>query len=120
MLCSKCKKKKESEAFSFKSKKKNRRHTMCKSCHSEYRRNHYLQNKKKYITKALKWNKNQGKILSRFLFEKLSKSKCVDCGERDILVLEFEHTDDKRLGIAQMYQGRYSLKAVKHELKNVL
>jgi hypothetical protein len=117
MRCNKCHREKELSDFSYKNQEKGVRKKICKQCHSLYRRQHYLQNKEKYIAKALKWNKEQGKILSQFLFNTLSQSQCVDCGEKDILVLEFDHISGKTLGISEMYKNRYSLVAVKNELE---
>jgi 5-methylcytosine-specific restriction endonuclease McrA len=103
--------------FSIKNREKLRWHVVCKACYSAYRRRHYIQNKSKYIAKAHVWNKKQGKVLANYLFEKLTQSECVDCGEKDILVLEFDHISNKKLGIAQMYRNRFSLAALEEELK---
>jgi len=74
-------------------------------------------NREKYLAKARSWNKKQGKILSSYLFKRLTQAKCIDCGETDIIVLEFDHLHDKKLDISAMYQDRYSLFALKQELK---
>lgn len=116
MICSKCLVEKDIESFSFKQKDRQIRKRICKHCHASYRRKHYLQNKAKYIKKAHEWNKKQAEILSRYLFERLSKSQCIDCGEKDIIVLDFDHLDNKLFGIAEMYKNRYSLEAIKEEL----
>ena len=117
MPCNKCHKEKGPEDFSFKNKEKNLRKKICKDCHSLYRKQHYLQNKKKYIAKAHKWNKKQKEILGKYLFDILSESKCIDCREKDIIVLDFDHVTNKRFGIAEMYRNCYSLKAVEDEIK---
>ncbi len=116
MLCNKCQKYKYITEFSFKDKKKNIRKKICKDCHSLYRKEHYLQNKDKYIAKARNWNRKQKEILSKYLFDRLSKSQCIDCNEKDILVLEFDHLQNKKLGIAEMYKNRYSLQKVEEEI----
>ena len=120
MLCNKCYKEKESENFSFKNKEKNVKKKICKDCHSLYRKQHYLQNKDKYIEKAQKWNKKQKEILGEYIFHVLSESKCADCNEKDIIVLDFDHLNDKRFGIAEMYKNSYSLTAVKEEIKKCI
>lgn len=117
MICSTCHKDLALKNFSFKNKTKQILKRICKKCHADYRRQHYLKNKQKYLEKARRWNKKQGEILRVYLYQRLSKSKCVDCGEDDVLVLEFDHIDNKRFGIAQMYKNRYSLDAVKEELE---
>lgn len=117
MLCNKCKKEKSVSDFSFKNKDKGIRKKICKNCHTAYRRQHYLQNKDKYLLKAHSWNTKQKEILAEFLFKKLSQSQCVDCGEKDIIVLEFDHLNNKKFGIAEMYKNSYSLHAVEEEIK---
>jgi len=116
MVCNKCRIDRNLDYFSFRNKQKQLRTKICKVCHSEYRKQHYLQNKEKYVAKARKWNKIQGQTLKKFLFETLSESKCIDCGETDIVVLEFDHIGKKRLGLAEMYKNRYSLQKVKEEI----
>lgn len=117
MLCNKCQVDKELSNFSFKDKGKGSRKRICKLCHANYRRQHYLQNKEKYILKAQNWNLKQKEVLSKFLYEKLSQSECIDCGEKDIIVLEFDHLSNKKFGIAEMYKNRYSLTAIESEIE---
>jgi hypothetical protein len=108
---------KSDDSFSFKNKKKLIRHAICKVCHALYRKKHYAVNKKKYISKALRWNKKQGQVLRKFLYSILLDSYCLDCGETDVLVLEFDHRRDKRFDISQMYKRRYSLTTIEKELE---
>lgn len=116
MVCRKCKKDLPIDLFSLKNKLKNIKQKICKKCHSLYRKQHYIHNKNKYIEKALRWNKKQANILSDFLFNYLSQSKCIDCGESDIIVLEFDHRNNKTLSIAEMYQNRYALETIREEI----
>ena len=49
----------------------------------------------------------------------LSTRSCVDCGEKDPIVLEFDHKDtaSKFKIIARMLSGHYSWKSVEQEIK---
>ena len=116
MICGKCHQERSLDEFSLRDKERGVLHKFCKSCHSLYRRQHYERNRVKYIEKASKWNKKQWELLKQFLFEKLLKSACVDCGEDDILVLDFDHLRDKEFSITQMYRDRRSLEAIEKEL----
>lgn len=116
MLCSKCQKEKSIDNFSFRDKQKTRRHRICKECHRQYRRQHYLQNTDKYILKATRWNKNQREVLKKFILLKLQSSSCNDCGEKDILVLDFDHISDKKFSIAHMFKNCYSVAAIEEEM----
>lgn len=53
------------------------------------------------------------------LFEFLSKNPCVDCGEDDPIVLEFDHrnTRNKFKIVGKMLSGHYSWNSVYDEIK---
>jgi len=58
-----------------------------------YRKEHYERKKKYYIEKSSKRNnilreENRIKIINF-----LKKNSCIDCGENNLLVLEFDHKD---------------------------
>lgn len=52
-----------------------------------------------------------------FVVEYLSKHPCIDCGEKDIVVLEFDHKQDKIEAISRMTRGFYSLDTIVNEIK---
>lgn len=67
----------------------------CKDCSRAYIRNHYQNNIKYYVSKAQKRNRLIRKNAYSYLGPYLLSHPCVDCGEMDILVLEFDHIDRK-------------------------
>lgn len=93
-----------------------RRHSFCKECHIKYRREHYLKNKEKYLGKARAWNKKQTVLLRKFIIDYLTKHACVDCGAKDIRVLDFDHEGKKKMGIAKMIRNCHSLKSIVKEI----
>ena len=115
-VCSKCNKKKQPFCFNWKNKKKKKRHSFCKECHSAYRIMHYLDNRKKYLIKARRWNKKQTILLRNLITKYLTAHPCVDCGETDLRVLDFDHEDKKKMGICQMIRNCYSTRAVMSEI----
>lgn len=69
------------------------RSAMCKKCHNEYTRQHYQDNKQSYLDKANKRNA-EVKIKHReIIMEHLRANPCVDCGNDDTEVLQFDHRD---------------------------
>ena len=63
----------------------------CKECQSKYSKNHYRKNRKKYIKKAHIRNEIVRKDRIKFLTEYFKSHPCVDCGETNPIVLEFDH-----------------------------
>lgn len=65
-----------------------------------------------------KWHKKSRQKIKRFVFNFLQKQKCLDCGENDINVLEFDHVrGKKRYNISQIHKSTSSLETVKTEIK---
>ena len=51
------------------------------------------------------------------MWDYLSKHTCIDCGESDIVVLEFDHKSNKFKEIGKMVTGRCSLQRVILEIE---
>jgi hypothetical protein len=61
----------------------------CIPCNRQYQRQHYINNKQDYLDKAKRWDLQQyDKVLSY-----LRQHPCVDCGESNIVCLDFDHSD---------------------------
>lgn len=116
-ICSKCNKAKESSEYSWKNAAKGKQHSFCKECHSAYRHSHYLNNKDKYLKKAKRWNGRQTQILRKFIFEYLSAHPCVDCGNSDLRVLDFDHQGEKFMSICNMVRACYSQAMIEKEIQ---
>lgn len=120
-VCNICKKEKPLEQYSWRNKKKGIKHGHCKDCHREYRHQHYRDNQEKYIEMARLWDEeNKIEYLNtnrRYVLEYLLKHPCVDCGEKNPLVLEFDHVRGKKLyTISEMLDSVYSLENIKREI----
>jgi hypothetical protein len=75
----------------------------CVPCGSNYRKQHYERNKQKYKSKAKDWNKKVELENNTYMVNYLKSNPCVDCGETDPVVLEFDHVnpDEKLFDISQ-------------------
>jgi hypothetical protein len=53
------------------------------------------------------------------LFEYLANKKCIDCGENDPVVLEFDHVDrsKKTKGVARLLSGHWSWNRLLQEIE---
>lgn len=57
------------------------------------------------------------KIRKDYVVEYLKSHPCVDCGEDDIRVLEFDHVyGEKYMNISQMVGRKYSISAIQEEI----
>lgn len=73
----------------------------CRPCRAEYGREHYVKHKSRYVENAMKRTQKILRQNMRLLVDYLLEHPCVDCGEPDPLVLEFDHLRDKRFEIAR-------------------
>lgn len=115
-ICTRCKKEKPEEEFNFKYKSKGIRGYHCKACSRLYIKNHYKEHKSYYLKKAKKRNYHMRLAASGFLWDYLSVHPCVDCGEADPIVLEFDHRQDKLSAISRLAREA-TLDKIKLEIK---
>lgn len=73
-------------------------------------------NRQQYIAKAVRRNAVARHASMRFVFEYLATHPCVDCGESDVVVLEFDHLRDKVKDISRMCSDAWSVDAIKAEI----
>lgn len=80
------------EYFASRTDRKNKLfQTICRTCQKAYRRNHYLENKKKYVEKA----KDYTQSCVDWFTELKQNLKCERCSENRSWVLDFHHKDRK-------------------------
>jgi hypothetical protein len=72
--------------------KTGRRNTRCRSCVAAASREHYRRNRESYLERNRKPQRSAGPKRS-FRLEYLSTHPCVDCGETDPVLLDFDHRD---------------------------
>lgn len=89
--CWACRTAKPQQAFAFSDTQRGSLQGHCRVCHAGYRRAHYLKNKPDYIRRAIAQVKARREENHKRLYEYLLSHPCVDCGEADVVVLEFDH-----------------------------
>jgi hypothetical protein len=93
LKCSRCGLEKDVQDFR---QNKIKRDAYCLSCRSEYSKARYAETRKlriqqNNVTKTARRERNAQIILDYLLVH-----PCVDCGESDPIVLEFDHTNDNK------------------------
>lgn len=116
-ICGKCKEEKSLDSFDFKNQSANIRSSYCKSCRTAYNKKHYRANKLYHLTKA---KRNAIKSRDRVWTlkeEYLSCHSCIDCGESDSVVLEFDHVRGKKeFNIGDAVRVGYGVDRVRREI----
>lgn len=104
--CNGCNQDRDIEDFNLKDKTKGTRHSLCRFCMAEYSRKHYKNNKQVYIDKTKNRNQRIREENRTKLFAYLSQHPCVDCGDTDVCVLEFDHVRGKKSGNISWMVGK--------------
>ncbi len=113
MICTRCGKDKSEEEFVWKYKNV-RRASQCNTCTRQNSKDHYNKNKNYYYLRNKK-RKDDGVNIS-LICEYLSSHPCVDCGESDIVVLDFDHVRGvKRVPVTLMED--YSKESLMKEIE---
>ena len=97
--CYRCEELKPVEAFSWRRKAKGERDSFCRPCRAAYGREHYEANRQRYIDQAAISKQRLRLARTKFLIEFFESNPCVDCGETDPIVLEFDHLRDKSFAV---------------------
>lgn len=115
--CPKCSENKELSEF-HKNKKRGSQ-TYCKSCRKEMDK--FLWKKRSENTEKMIHKKQYSlcrkETIRRFLFNYLLEHPCVDCGNKDPIVLNFDHLRDKKFNISIASGGKISLDSLKEEIE---
>lgn len=103
--CYTCKETKPFESFAVNNSRKDGRQGECRLCKHERDKQYYHASPAR--KRACKRRKYEVRERNRALvFERLSNSCCVDCGETDVMVLEFDHVKGKKLAnVAHMIRA---------------
>ena len=115
--CAKCRKIKPESEFAFKNKENGLLISYCKECNRDYQRNHYKNNRSNYHTKRKEWRAKFRIEIREKVIKYFEAHPCVDCGEKDFAVLEFDHVrGDKKGNIANLIANDTSWLAINEEI----
>jgi hypothetical protein len=117
--CSICGKRKPLDAFTVRSRNKDGHTTYCRVCIGLANRRRYQARSQQMRERLKGFNKKLKDDKSERVFNYLREHPCVDCGETDPVVLEFDHRDPctKKLYVAQMIERRYAWAKIEAEIE---
>jgi len=104
--------------FPFRVKAKGTRHNICCECNKKAGKNRYKKNKQYYIDKSLLWKANTCNQNRIRVFDFLKNHPCVDCDEKDIVVLQFDHVRGKKCdNISTLISKASTWKTISEEIE---
>lgn len=111
LLCSQC-----LEVLTEDSRAK--RGGICIPCRRANGRAHYSDNRQYYVAKARTRNARTKAEVRTWLLKYLSENPCIDCGNADVRVLEFDHREpeEKKASVAVLSALGWSLETVQDEI----
>jgi hypothetical protein len=94
-LCARCHSEKPVEAFPIRDQARGTLSSYCRPCRSDYGKQHYQENRPYYLAKNVRARMESRETNHDVAYEYLLTHPCVDCGEADPVVLDFDHIDPK-------------------------
>lgn len=114
--CNRCGIEKKKSQFYKNNKKRDGLQVYCKVCSSAYAKVRYSSMSQTSREKILA-QKNSLRVRNRqYVWDYLLEHPCVDCGEDDIVVLEFDHVDSKECQISGLLSNMASLDRIQSEI----
>ena len=111
--CNRCGEKKAVAEFSWRNKAENRKLESCKECYNRHRRSYYSLNKSEEKQRVYKRRDDIGDKIIEYLLS----HPCIDCGERDPVVLQFDHVRGTKVStIAVMLRNCHGWESITKEI----
>ena len=116
-ICTICGLPKDIEEFPLRNRFTERRQSYCKDCKSDMGKDWYARNKDYQKENASRHRIDYRQALRLYALEYLSTHPCVDCGESDPAVLDFDHVTGEKNNDVSVIIGRgSSIEALKREI----
>src|SRR5437660_10224994 len=114
--CTKCGELKPLEAFPPVRRGEPKLESGCRDCFAEANARNYRKNHEREKTRLIRQVAERRAEVRTKIIEYLREHPCVDCGESDIVVLEFDHVADKVADVSVYAGGGRSWARVKAEI----
>ena len=114
--CTRCDIEKPIEEFGFKYRERGIRQSWCKPCYVEYKHLWYLENREEHIAHVRMLRDQHSAENQLRMWQYLAAHPCVDCGERDPVVLHFDHLRDKRTDVSYMTLNGFKWDTILEEI----
>lgn len=117
VVCARCHSEKPIEAFPIKDRIRGTRRSYCLPCCREYGKEHYQRNRPYYLAKNVDARVRHRQSNRDLAYDYLLSHPCMDCGESDPVVLDFDHIDPAtKLWTIGSVLSRRSTPAIEREI----
>lgn len=115
--CAHCKELKDLTEFAYSNKLLKTHQKHCRDCMRKFNRQSYERRSEKKKQEIEENRKAQREAIRQYIWDYLSTHPCVDCGESDPKVLEFDHVRGrKKSNIGNLATQGYSISSVRKEI----
>ena len=115
--CNHCGEYKTEDEFSWRWKNKGIRQNACKSCKAKQDNKWYKSRSTEHIQNVTDRRREKIQDARRYVWDYLSTHPCVDCGETDPTVLEFDHVRGRKTKTISELAGQgYSIGRIQKEI----
>jgi len=115
-ICTTCKLPKSLTEFNKNRCRKDGYQTFCRDCGKIRSKRYYSENRENHIKVTISRKREIVKANQQLLCEYLCTHPCVDCGEKDIIALDFDHLRDKRDNISSILGDGHSWNTIVAEI----
>ncbi len=89
----------------------------CRDCHRKSVVESQKTHRVSFLRRSQRYNERKRNESRRLVFEYLKAHPCVDCGEADVTVLDFDHQRDKQYTISQLIISNKQSDQILHEIE---
>ena len=112
--CAHCKEFKPLNEFAYSNRILKTRQKHCRDCMSKFNKASYEKADKEKIYEN---RRKRAETARQYVWDYLSSHPCVDCGESDPRLLEFDHVSGrKKDSVSQLATGRHSIETIQKEI----
>lgn len=117
MICKKCNRLLTEDCFTIKNKETGKRFSYCRDCKSKYNKEWLAKNKKRQNRIVAERHRKLHNEANEFLWNYKLAHSCVDCGENDPIVLEFDHVRGEKVeAVGKMARDEKPIEKVLEEI----
>ncbi len=116
--CSICKQEKSITDFNKNNQKSDGLQTHCKECGRFKSKEYYKANTQKHLVVITKRKHKVIESTSQYLWDYLKQNPCLDCGEKDPIVLDLDHVRGEKKGsVSQLTRQGFRIETIKEEIE---